>query len=102
MIAKSLYFKVLAVLLCFAAIVHVLMYLVFSVAFTKPLVHPDIQIWFTKSLILMCLVSFINFNATFALSGMLILEKKCELIIYSYLSAALLMPFLCYFLAVKH
>ena len=99
--AKSLFFKVLVVLICFSALVHVIMFGVFSVAFTKPLVHPDIQIWFTNSLVLMCIVSFINFNATFALSGMLILEKKCELIIYSYLSAALLMPFLCYWLAVK-
>lgn len=100
-IAKSLFFKVLAILMCFSALVHFLMYILFSIAFTKPLVHADIQVWFTKSLVLMCFVSFINFNATFALSGMLILEKKCELIVYSYLSAALLMPFLCYWLAVK-
>jgi Na+-driven multidrug efflux pump len=35
-----------------------------------------------------------------ALTGMITLEKKCELILYSYFSSALLMPFLCYYLAI--
>jgi hypothetical protein len=100
--AKKLYHHVLFVLLFFAAVIHILIYMIFSVAFTKPIVHPSIQIWFTKSMVLMCCVSYINFVATYAYSVLLILEKKCELIVYSYLSAALLMPFLCYWLAVKH
>lgn len=39
---------------------------------------------------------------SFIFTGMLILEKKIELVIVTYLNAVIVMPTLCYILAVKY
>jgi hypothetical protein len=42
-----------------------------------------------------------GFVAAFAITGMIMLEKKCQLISCLYLTAVILMPIMCYVLAIK-